>query len=216
MNDKNILIGAPLERETDHPLGELLLKLLRVHCQEENTLMVDGITDEKLTADLILRRSICLASWFREENITVGDSVSVNSENRLEFCLVPVACFFVGATFAPLNPQYTPRELRHVLKLSKPKIVFCSDRTVDKIVSILPDNPFIKKVVLFGKVRSKYRNVVMFEEIIRGAEHVNVNEFETTPVDPTDAVATILCSSGKVPLLRYSKNTHHTSSIFPV
>jgi acyl-CoA synthetase (AMP-forming)/AMP-acid ligase II len=48
--------------------------------------------------------------------IGVGDTVSVNSENRLEFCVVPVAAFFVGAVFAPLNPDYTPGEYKRADK----------------------------------------------------------------------------------------------------
>lgn len=34
--------------------------------------------------------------------------MSVNSENRIEFAITTVANFLVAATFAPLNPDYTP------------------------------------------------------------------------------------------------------------
>lgn len=48
-----------------------------------------------------------IAQWFRDNGIKPGDIVSVSSENRIEFSLVPVAGYFVGATFAPFNPEYT-------------------------------------------------------------------------------------------------------------
>lgn len=69
---------------------------------------VDAETGEELTACLLLNRAVCLAKWLRSRNIGVGDAISINSENRLEFCTVPIACFLIGATFAPLNPDYTP------------------------------------------------------------------------------------------------------------
>lgn len=71
---------------------------------------VDGETNEELTATLLLKRAIKLAKWFKNEGITIGDSISINSENRLEFCIVPCATFLIGATFAPLNPDYTTRK----------------------------------------------------------------------------------------------------------
>lgn len=69
---------------------------------------INGETGEKLTGALLLRRSIKLAKWLTHHGIKVGDNISINSENRLEFATVPVGTLFVGATFAPLNPEYTP------------------------------------------------------------------------------------------------------------
>lgn len=39
--------------------------------------------------------------------------MSANSENRGEFAITAAATFLVAATFAPLNPDYTPGELCH-------------------------------------------------------------------------------------------------------
>lgn len=71
---------------------------------------VDGETGEQLQANLLLKQSVRVAKWLQRQGINVGDSISNNCENRLEFCVVPVATFFVGSTFAPLNPDYVPRK----------------------------------------------------------------------------------------------------------
>lgn len=68
---------------------------------------MDGNTGEELRADVLLNRAILLAKWLQKIGIAPGDSVSISSENRLEFCIVPIATFIIGATFAPLNPEYT-------------------------------------------------------------------------------------------------------------
>lgn len=167
-NAQNIVIGAELERLIDIPLGELLLRLLKSF--EDNILQVDGETGEELPASLLLKKSTKLAKWLLHQGIKVNDNISINSENRLEFCIVPVATLFSGATFAPLNPDYTPRELKHVLGLSKPKLIFCSSKTIDKIVSILPDHPYVEKLVLFGDEPCSYAGVVRYDDIVKGAE----------------------------------------------
>ncbi|KAJ8947061.1 hypothetical protein NQ318_019955 [Aromia moschata] len=184
-NMKNIVVGPELERTIDASLGEIILLLLKAHM--DKVVQVDGETDEELRADVVLKRTIKLAKWLKNEGIGVGDNISINSENRLEFCIIPLATLVAGATFAPLNPDYAPLELKHVLSLSKPKMIFCSERTIDKMVGILPDHPYIKRLIVFGKERPKNN----------GAELEEVDEdFEATPLDVKETVATILCSSG--------------------
>ncbi|XP_057660898.1 uncharacterized protein LOC130896667 isoform X1 [Diorhabda carinulata] len=194
-NLENIVVGPELERIIDSSLGDLLLLVLKTF--EDNVLQVEAETGEELSAALILKRSIKLARWFTSIGIQKGDSISINSENRLEFCLVPVATLFVGAIFAPLNPDYTPLELKHVLNLSKPKLIFCSNKTIDKMVSILPDHPYIDKLVLFGNVESKQQNVTKFQDIIKNADSEEIDDnYKSVPLDIKNTVATILCSSG--------------------
>ncbi|KAJ8917191.1 hypothetical protein NQ315_012683 [Exocentrus adspersus] len=212
-DQKNIVYGPELEKLIDVSLGELLLLTLKAY--EDNVLQVDGETGEELTARLLLKRAIKLAKWFKSVGVGVGDSVSINSENRLEFCVVPCAAFLIGATFAPLNPDYTPRELKHVLGLSKPKIIFCSQRTIDKMSGILHEHPYVTNLVLFGKEKSTHANVLMFQTLLEGCEAKEVDEeFEATPVDPKEAVATILCSSGTTGLPKGVMCTHENMTTY--
>lgn len=73
-------------------------------------MQIDGETGEQLTASLLVKRSIKLSKWLTEQGVGVGSNISINSENRLEFCIVAVGTLFSGGTFAPLNPEYTPRK----------------------------------------------------------------------------------------------------------
>ncbi|KAG5882798.1 hypothetical protein JTB14_035628 [Gonioctena quinquepunctata] len=209
----NIVVGPELERLIDSSLGDLLILVLKTF--EDNILQVDGETGEELPASLLFKKAVRLATWLQKQGICVGDNISINSENRLEFCIVPVATLFSGATFAPLNPDYTPGELKHVLSLSKPKIIFCSSKTVDKICSILPEHPYVKQVVLFDSQETSHRNVVSYRDIIRGAESDEVDdEYRAVAIDPKETVATILCSSGTTGMPKGVMCTHDNMTTY--
>lgn len=59
-------------------------------------------------------------------------------------------------------------ELNHVVNLSKPKLIFCSDKTIEKIISTLPKFPYVTRVVHMGTKKIKNRIVINMNEIIIG------------------------------------------------
>ncbi|CAH0559648.1 unnamed protein product [Brassicogethes aeneus] len=213
MKEENILYGPELERTIEGSLGDLAILMLK--SAEDNLIQVDANTNKKLRANELLSRAICIAKWFKQNGIGVGDSVTVSCENRLEFCIIPIAAFFVGATFAPINPDYIPRELKHVLGLSKPKAIFCSSTTIDKIIKCQPDHPYLKKIILLGNETKPNNSVILFEELIKDADPENIDEeFEVTPYDPKETVATILCSSGTTGMPKGVMCTHDSMTAY--
>lgn len=198
----------------DSSLGELELLLLRAH--GDKVVQVDVETGEKLTASLALNRAVALAKWLIQNGVKPGDAISINSENRLEFVIVPLATFLVGAVFAPLNPEYTTGELNHVLNLSKPKIVFCSNLTVKNMLAVIKDQSNIQKLVLFGSKVSANSNITMYRDIIKEVKEDQPadEEFEAVLIDPKEAVATILCSSGTTGLPKGVMTTHSNMTAF--
>ncbi|XP_066245232.1 luciferin 4-monooxygenase-like [Euwallacea similis] len=210
-NHPNILRGVELERLIDMSLGQLVIMVLNAY--EENTLLVDPFSKEELTAKQLLAKSIQVAKWLRAHNISVGDSVSVNSENRIEFAITSVATLLAGATCAPLNPDYTPAELKHVMSLSKPKIVFCSESTIGKLVAIKQNHPYLRSLVQFGPNRPSLPEVIALDDIIQDVEEVD-DSYQPPELDIKETVATILCSSGTTGLPKGVMCTHDNMGAF--
>ncbi|KAL3280307.1 hypothetical protein HHI36_017796 [Cryptolaemus montrouzieri] len=192
--EENIVKGEEIQRKIKLNLGQLTFEALKNY--GDNVLQVDAETDEILTASLLLKQGIRLATFLKEHGVSHGDTISVISENRLEVCLIAVASFFVGATFAPLNPDYTGGELNHALNLSRPKIVFSTPSSLSKLTGITTNHTDIKLIVVFGSHESK-KFLQGLDDIIRGAENDEIpTTFAIDSYDPKETVATILCSSG--------------------
>lgn len=73
---------------------------------------INGVTDTKWTAREILNASIEVVKALFGAGIKKDDVVSIVSENRLEFIVIAFGTFMLNAVLAPLNPNYSERELR--------------------------------------------------------------------------------------------------------
>lgn len=92
----------------------------------EKVLLVSGITAEEVTAKELLASALSVAKAMKAAGLKAQDVISIVSENRFEFAYVLLGSFLLNLTFAPINVQYSEREIEHALQLSKPKIVFTS------------------------------------------------------------------------------------------
>ena len=87
-------------------------------------------------------------------------------------------------------------EIEHALSLSKPKIVFASSSTIDRIVNIAKRNSFIKNIMVFGNA-SNYAHVQNFYSFINDPTiDTNLNTFKSAAHSIATKPTLILCSSG--------------------
>lgn len=129
----------------------------------------------------------------------MGDVVSICSDNRIEFCLIPVAAFMAGLTVATINPEYTNAEFLHCLGLSNPKIVFCTPSSLPKVASALGSFRCIERIVVFGNHPPRDVDTIVSLERILQLRHLvalDPDEFTGPELNVDETTATILCSSG--------------------
>ncbi|GAB0097775.1 luciferin 4-monooxygenase [Sergentomyia squamirostris] len=193
--EKFIIFGE--ESVIDHTVGvsclaEYVLKCLKNH--ENKFAIIDGISGESITYREILDRALTLVKFFRKRGIGRGDVIQLCSENRIEFAVVVFATILQGAVLSTLNPKYVAREIRHVIDLTTPKIVFSTSLAIDPIREVCKNVPSVKDIILLEK-NSKHLSL---EAILQDPKlKLNLSDYELPKNrDRENDDAFILMSSG--------------------
>lgn len=180
--------------DDEESLGHLIIK--RLTNAGNRIMMIDGINDEKLTAHQLVTRSIEVAKGLLVAGIRPGDVVSIISENRFEFPYILFGTMFLNCTCAPINATYNEKELSHAFNLSKPKFIFGSNATMDKVFSVAKSLSYVKKLILIDNEPSQlWQGVTVWREFLDPRLIENIN-FNPQPVDKLKTICLILCSSG--------------------
>uniref|UniRef100_A0A182J5K8 Luciferin 4-monooxygenase n=2 Tax=Anopheles atroparvus TaxID=41427 RepID=A0A182J5K8_ANOAO len=167
--------------------------------------LIDGVFGTELTYLELLERGAQLAECLRSDaGIRSGDVVGIVSENRLEFPVVLIGSFLLGATVAPINLTYSEREFEHAFGLSKPRIVFTSTFAVDRVVAAASRcQEFVERLVLFGDENPLGPTalgaavpLMLLGEFLAAVSGSNPVALSIAPTDVHRHVALIMCSSG--------------------
>lgn len=137
-----------------------------------------------------------MAVFLQREGLKANDAVAICSENNLEFGIVMCAIFYLGATVCPLNPQYSEREFKHALVISKPKCMFISTIALNNIKNIINDLYWSPKMVMLTEHHNIGRTWISLSRAISSVSDYDMNKFQAESVDVNNHVAAILCSSG--------------------
>lgn len=202
MEFKNNIIHRPdTNTFDDEPsLGHLLMKSLTNAA--DTVMMVNGITGETLTAVQLLTRSIDISKALIAAGIKPGDIVSIISENRFEFVYIFFGTIFLNCAVAPLNPTYSENELKHAIDLSKPKFVFTSDATIQKVTDVVKNLNFVRKLILIDDgPQGQGESTIRLKDFTDPKILFSV-EFEPQPVDIYKTICLLVCSSGTTGLAK--------------
>jgi malonyl-CoA/methylmalonyl-CoA synthetase len=97
-----------------------LEKTLREHSQRVFLATPAGRVIRYGELDTETRR---MAANLRALGVTRGDRITAQAEKSPEFVLLYIACLRMGAVFMPLNPAYTPVELKYFLGDAEPRVL---------------------------------------------------------------------------------------------
>ncbi|XP_062557091.1 uncharacterized protein LOC134221931 isoform X2 [Armigeres subalbatus] len=207
-----IISGGPVPQnatEGHGSLGAYVRNRLRLNGNAVG--LIDGVFGTELHYLELLEQTVRLAECLRTlADVRVGDVVGIVSENRLEFPAVLFGSIFLGATVAPINLTYSERELDHAFNLSKPKVIFVSPFSADRVVAAARKNRHIvQRVILFGEENPFGSDVELFDDFQKPVSFVNPTNFYIPPVDVENHVALIMCSSGTTGLPKGVQLTHY-------
>uniref|UniRef100_T1P9V4 Luciferin 4-monooxygenase n=1 Tax=Musca domestica TaxID=7370 RepID=T1P9V4_MUSDO len=192
----NILYGGPVtgtETKQYKSLGHYAMEKYKSFGTQ--TVLIDAVTGQEYSAEYMYKSIVRLAHVMKYLGVKSNDVVGLSSENRLEYAITLFAAFVVNATVAPLNVTYSEREVHHAINLSKPKVMFASKMTIDRIAKVAKNNSFVKKLVVFGN-DSTSSHVLAFDALMKSDKIPSQDTFECEIANKDDDVALIVCSSG--------------------
>ncbi len=96
------------------------------------------------------------AAALAKEGVERGDRVAILANSRMEWCVVDLANFTLGAVTVPVYQSNLPDEVEYILDHSGAKIVFVEDgEQLSKVQQIRGACPAVTRAIQFsGKVRS--------------------------------------------------------------
>src|SRR5690348_15206474 len=95
--------------------------------------------------DLETRVRAC-AARFQALGVTPGDRVALVSGNKLPFLVAHLATLYSGAISLPLNPRFTPEELRYFLADSGARLAVVDNQGFDTVTALRSELPELQVI----------------------------------------------------------------------
>ncbi|KAK5637786.1 hypothetical protein RI129_000029 [Pyrocoelia pectoralis] len=147
----------------------------------------------------LLRTTLRLADCLRRNGCGVGTVISICSEHNVYLQPV-ISAWYAGITVSPVNAMpitLNVSELIHAFTISKPEIIFCSERTLQKVAKLQQKLPFVKKIISLDGGRDSGDFETLNNFIKRSTnKDFDFKYFKTHEFDRNEHVAAILYSSG--------------------
>ncbi|GLV33979.1 uncharacterized protein CBL_11138 [Carabus blaptoides fortunei] len=184
------IISMPERQDTPHPGG---LGVYLVECMQKNRnkiAQIDTATGESQSYAEILAKSITLAQHLESRGITRADVVGLCSSNTPDSCLPLTACLLLGVPIAILDPIFALGDVKHMLNIAKPRLIFCEHGSIPTMEQALAQNALDAELVDLDNTGQ----CTSFESMLVRTGHEEA--FVARPVSNLWDTAIILFSSG--------------------
>ncbi|WP_310542536.1 class I adenylate-forming enzyme family protein [Phenylobacterium sp.] len=156
--------------------------------------------DERVTYAQAHQRVNAIAAWLWGQGVRPGDRVAIAMRNYPEWMLLYWACVCLGVAAVGMNAWWVTDELEYALKDSAPKVVFCDEERLARILERPAMAADTRLVVT--RMADPPEGVLPFSEVLSGG-----GDMPEVQVDP-DADACIFYTSGTTGFPKGAQLTH--------
>lgn len=97
--------------------------------------------DDRWTYAETHRDVASVANWLRDQGVQQGDRVAIAMRNYPEWLLCYWACVATGVTVVGMNAWWVEDEMAYALNDAEPKVIFCDQERLDRLVHIRDQFP---------------------------------------------------------------------------
>lgn len=123
------------------------------------------------------------------------DVIAVLSENLTSILPIVLACLFENIPINPISTLYGPDEFAHVLRITKPTVVFCEGNKIRMIQQILANENLTSRIISLID-HKPYLLVDNLSKIYGFNYRLKEPFFFSAPVEGKEQPAAIICTSG--------------------
>ncbi|XP_041972417.1 luciferin 4-monooxygenase-like [Aricia agestis] len=186
----------------NYHLGHMLMEGLKR--KPDFLYQIDAGTGEQMTNAEALSKSVQLARCLRNCNIRPGDVLALSGTNHILLNIPFNAALFNGYPISAIDPQFKYDEIKSLLKITQPKIVFCMPeayKDYSKAVQALDLNTRI--VTYYGK-----GDTTLSSFIKEFDDNQPDSEFKIAEFDLDKVYAYLTCTSGTTGRLKVAAIKH--------
>ncbi|KAL0124905.1 hypothetical protein PUN28_006636 [Cardiocondyla obscurior] len=155
-------------------------------------IQLDTITEETFTYAELQDKIVKCALWLQKQGVKSNDVISVCTNNQPNSIVPCIAASYINAIFNPWNEGMDLPTALHVLQLTKPKVIFCNEKSSEVILRAIKEKNFKSIVVIFGK----RDDTISFSDILKSCNDTEVSNFHYIELDDIKQTSCILHSSG--------------------
>ena len=156
--------------------------------------------DERISYAQAHEKVNAIAAWLWAEGVRPGDRVAVAMRNYPEWMLIYWACVSIGVACVGMNAWWVTDEMEYGLKDSSPKVVFCDEERLARILERPAMAEGIRLIVT--RMDNPPEGVLPFSEVTRRG-----GDMPDVQIDP-DADACIFYTSGTTGFPKGAQLTH--------
>ncbi|GAB1860346.1 Luciferin 4-monooxygenase [Camponotus japonicus] len=171
-------------------LNELIWTKIKSH--GDKIAYLDARTENMVTYAELQDKVVRCALWLQKQGIKSGDVVSLCTCNHLNSIVPCLAVFYINAIFNPWNEDMDLQTALHVIQLTTPKVIFCSEKPVNVILSAMKESNCNAMIVVFGN----HPNAISFSDILNMYSNAEVANFRFAEVGDIKKTTCIMHSSG--------------------
>ncbi|XP_072764968.1 uncharacterized protein [Anoplolepis gracilipes] len=175
---------------TSKSIAEIMWNNIKNHGNK--IAQVDACTEQIVTYAELQAKVIRCALWLQKQGIKSCDVVSLCTSNHLNSFVPCLATIYVNAIFNPWNENMDLRNVRHCMRLTTPKVIFCTEKSVNVILSAIKESNSNPIVVIFGN----HPNMISFSDILSMYSDAEVTNFHYVECNDKKKTMCIMHSSG--------------------